>query len=86
MYLAPPTQIKITSIIKGLKKNGPGYDNFSIQDVQNAGPVFVNIFFNVIKNSIIHSRYPQCLKTALIRPIKKSSSHSKFKIIGPFQF
>ena len=44
MYLAPPTQTQISKLINGLKKKGPGCDNVSVQDVQNAGPAFVKIF------------------------------------------
>jgi exonuclease III len=83
MYLKPPTHTQITAIIKSLKKKGPGCDNVSVQDVQNSGPVFVNLFCDVIKTSIKTSNYSQCLKISLIRPIYKSASHAKFDNYRP---
>jgi hypothetical protein len=83
MYLAPPTHTQISAIIESLKKKGPGYDNVTVQDVQRAGPLFVDIFVDVIKQSIKTSDYPSCTKTGLVRPIYKSSSHAKFENYRP---
>jgi Reverse transcriptase (RNA-dependent DNA polymerase)/Endonuclease-reverse transcriptase len=83
MHLAPPTQTQIGAIIESLKKKGPGIDKVTFQDVQRAGPHFVALFCDVIKCSIKSCEYPQCLKTALIRPIYKSSSHFKFENYRP---
>lgn len=60
LHLAPPTQTQIVEIIESFFEKGPGIDNFTVQD--RAGPLFVDLFCDMINNYIISCEYHQCLK------------------------
>jgi exonuclease III len=74
----------IEYIVKGLnKKKGPGIDQVSVPEVQNAGTDFLIRLTQTINTCIQTCVFPDDTKTALVRPFYKGGQHKQFENYRP---
>ncbi|KAG8328599.1 hypothetical protein J6590_106427 [Homalodisca vitripennis] len=82
-YIPKASSGKVIKIINEMKKKSPGIDNIRIQDIIECESVASPLITKMINTSIKSGRFPDKLKTAIVRPIYKGDDHKEFKNYRP---
>ncbi|KAJ8721571.1 hypothetical protein PYW07_002346 [Mythimna separata] len=84
MYFPKATNASVTKLIKNLNSNkAPGVDNIRSVDIKSICDQMTGVIVKLINTSIKQGKYPEVLKTGIVRPIHKKGSFSDYANYRP---
>lgn len=81
--LVPVTESEVGKIISSIKTSAKGHDGISIEMLEHTLSCTLPVITAIVNKSIMTQTYPESFKTALVRPIPKSSNIKDYKDLRP---